>query len=123
VSSLPFVVLHIREIPETITGNSESTSRAFCVLTPTLDVNGVFITFKADSIFAKMSGDINRMTIELRAPDGTLIDFGTDTGVGSPVTGSVQTTLIFEIVVIKVINAVPDKVWEDTGKVRQFIHQ
>ena len=98
-----YITLVIPELQDTLSGTNNTLRKAFAILTPD-DVNSNFVNCRAqdkDYCYKKYEAPlakINRLTFEFRAPDGTLVDFGTDTTPPTAVSDSVQVTMVFEFV-------------------------
>ena len=96
--SIPYLTMTISEIDTTIDGTNSDLNRAFCILIPKPNVTGTLFTeYTAELTDNKLNHNLHKLSISFFAPDGTMFDFGSDTAPGTPVTGSVQTTIIFEI--------------------------
>jgi len=102
----PYITLDIKEIDQKVSGSSQLLNKSFGVLTQkTLGSTQPFISYQAYNSDVKLTKDLSRLSIQFLAPDGSLMNFGSDTSPGTAVTGSVQTTIIFEVIVAISVNA------------------
>lgn len=98
-----YITLVIPELQDTLGGTNDTLRKAFAILTPD-DVNSNFVNCRVQNKyycykkFEAPLAKINRLTFEFRAPDGTLVDFGTDTTPPTAVSNNVQVTMVFEFV-------------------------
>jgi hypothetical protein len=103
----PYITLVIPELQDTMVGTNDKLKKAFSILVPER-VNGNFISCKLRDVcncFKKFDpplSRLNRMTLEFYAPDGSLVNFGTDNAPESDVEDNVQNFLILEFTLVEV---------------------
>ncbi len=100
-TGVPYITLEIDEVRDTIQGTNTHLRNAFAFLSPQ-DVYGtkhLSCKFYRPAIryFDAPLSSLNKFTIQLRHPDGSLYDFGTDTASGNAVNEDVQTMFYFVI--------------------------
>jgi hypothetical protein len=97
-----YLTLVIPELQDTMLGTNDKLKKAFAMIFPDT-VNGNFVSCKTKGCcyclkkFKPALANINRLTFEFYAPDGTLVDFGTDTTPPTAPNGNVQVIVILEV--------------------------
>ncbi len=100
-TGVPYITLEIDEIRDTVQGTNTTLRNAFAFLSPQDVYGNNYLSCKfyrpAVRTFNAPLGSLNKFTIELRHPDGSLYNFGDDNPDGSPVNEKVQTMFYFVI--------------------------
>ena len=100
-----YISLVVNELDDTMSGTNDVLKKSFAMLIPErTDAPGNFITCRVKDMchcFKKFDpplANLRRMTFEFHSPDGTLVDFGTDTTAPTAPDLTKQVMLILEIV-------------------------
>ena len=100
-TGVPYINLEIEEIRDSFQGTNTALRNSFAFLSPQDVYGSNYLSCKfyrsAKRVFDPPLGSLNKFTIELRHPDGTLYDFGSDNPAGSAVDETVQTMFYFVI--------------------------
>ena len=111
-----YIILVIPELQDTLVGTNDVLKKSFAMLFPD-QVNGDFVNCRVADMcycaktFTPALANIRTLTLEFYAPDGTLVDFGTDASLPTAPTSTVQNMLVLEITTVtsnrKVLEAMP----------------
>ena len=97
----PYINMEIQELRDTFQGTNTHLRNLFAFLSPQDVYGDKFLSCKfyhsARRVFSPPIASLNKFTIELRHPDGSLFDFGADTSAGTNVNEDVQTIFYFII--------------------------
>ena len=99
-----YLTLVIPELQDSFIGTNDKLKQAFAILFPDT-VNGNFVTCQVEKsfcskIFSPPLANLNRLTFEFYAPDGTLVTFPTDTSPPTAVNDNAQVILILEMTLL-----------------------
>lgn len=100
--SHPYLTLVIPELQDTMLGTNDKLKKAFAMVFPDT-VHGNFVSCKTKGCcyclkkFKPALANINRLTFEFYAPDGTLVDFGVDTTPPTAPNNNVQVIVVLEV--------------------------
>lgn len=100
-----YIVLVIPELQDTLVGTNDILKKSFAMLFPD-QINGNFVSCRVKDMcycFKKFNpalANIRTLTLEFYAPDGTLVDFGTDATLPTAPTSTVQNMIVLEITTI-----------------------
>jgi len=106
-----YLTLVIPELQDTMIGTNDTVKKSFAILFPD-DVHGNFVTCKTRDMcycfkrFTPPLANINRLTFEFYAPDGTLVNFGSDTTPPTAPNANVQVMIVLEITTVESNRAV-----------------
>lgn len=101
-----YLNLIIPELQDTMLGTNDKLKKSFAILFPD-DINGNFVSCKTKDLccckkdFDPPLANINRLTFEFYTPEGTLVNFGSDTSPPTAPNSIVQVTLVLEIKMLK----------------------
>jgi len=111
-----YIVLVIPELQDTLVGTNDILKKSFAMLFPD-QVNGDFVNCRVNDMcycaktFVPALANIRTLTLEFYAPDGTLVDFGTDSSLPTAPISTVQNMIVIEITTVnsnrKVLEAMP----------------
>ena len=111
-----YIVLVIPELQDTLVGSNDILKKSFAMLFPD-QVNGNFVNCRVADMcycakkFTPALANIRSLTLEFYAPDGTLVDFGTDSSEPTDPITTVQNMVVLEITTVnsnrKVLEATP----------------
>lgn len=100
-TGVPYLILEIDEIRDTIYGTNTNLRNAFAFLSPQDVYGSKFLSCKfykpAIKIFEAPLASLHKFSIKLKKPDGTIFNFGTDNNNNNPVNDDIQTTFFFTI--------------------------
>jgi len=102
----PYLTLVIPELQDTMLGTNDKLKKAFAMIFPDT-VHGNFVSCKTRGCcycvkkFRPALANINRLTFEFYAPDGTLVDFGVDTIPPNAPNTNVQVIVVLEVHLIE----------------------
>jgi len=105
VGNHAYLSLVIPELQDTMEGTNNILKKSFSMLFPD-DVNGNWVSCRTKDVcycskqFNPPLANLNRLTFQFYAPDGTLVDFGSDTSEPTAPNANVQVLLVLEITTV-----------------------